>query len=223
MSELLLFAIPLAVLTAALLALPLWRRKNDPQHRRIPEVVEALRRRFSHATIVLTGHSAGGSFTFGYLDGIERIPDDIERIAFLDSNYAYDPAKGHDAKLAQWLAASDAHRLCVLAYEDHVALLNGKAFVSENGGTWGRSQAMLRDLTAKFPFTRDDQAGLQRHTALGGRVKFLLKENPAKAVLHTRQVELNGFIHAMLIGTEHESQNYEYLGARAYTEWIAAE
>ena len=202
---------------------PLWRRKNDPQHQRIPQIVEALRRRFPNATIVLTGHSAGGSFTFGYLDGIERIPDDIERIAFLDSNYAYDPAKGHDAKLAQWLAASDTRRLCVLAYEDHVALLNGKTFVSENGGTWGRSQAMLRDLAGKFAFTRDDQAGLQRHTALGGRVKFLLKENPAKAVLHTRQVELNGFIHAMVTGTEHESQNYEYLGARAYAEWITPE
>src|SRR6185436_10650692 len=106
----------------------LWRRKHADHAQRIGDVVDALRRRFVQPRIVLTGHSAGGSFTFGYLDGLERIPDDIERIAFLDSNYAYDAAKSHDAKLARWLAESAAHRLCVLAYEDHVALLNGKTF-----------------------------------------------------------------------------------------------
>ena len=131
--------------------------------------------------------------------------------------------KKHDAKLAQWLAASDTHRLCVLAYEDYVALLDGKTFVSEAGGTWGRSQAMLRDLAKEFPFTRTDAAGLQTHTALDGRVKFFLKENPEKAILHTRQVEWNGFIHAMRTGTALESKNYTYLGPRVYAELIAPE
>jgi pimeloyl-ACP methyl ester carboxylesterase len=184
------------------------------------EIVDALRQRFVAPKIVLTGHSAGGTFTFGYLDGLERIPDDIERIAFLDSNYAYDSAKGHDAKLAQWLNASPSHRLIVLAYQDYVALLDGKTFVSESGGTWGRSQAMLCDLGAKFEFTRTDNGELQRHTALGGRVEFLLKENPEKAVLHTRQVELNGFIHAMLSDTGMGQNEYIYLGSRAYERYI---
>lgn len=201
----------------------LWRRKNPDYAARIGEIVEALRSRYPKASLVLTGHSAGGSFTFGYLDGRDQIPDDVERIAFLDSNYAYDAAKGHDAKLTAWLAASSQHRLCVLAYEDHVALLNGKTFVSANGGTWGHSQAMLRDLAAKFPFARTDEAGLQRHTALDGRVEFLLRENPEKAVLHTRQVELNGFIHAMLAGTARANRGYTYLGARAYPDLISEE
>jgi len=200
----------------------LWRRKHADHAARIVGIVDALRQRFSAPKIVLAGHSAGGGFTFGYLDGVDRIPDDIERIAFLDSNYAYDAAKGHATKLAQWLRAAEAHRLVVLAYEDHVALLNGKTFVSANGGTWGRSQAMLADLAEAFPFAREDRAGgLQRHTALGGRVEFLLKENPEKAVLHTRQVELNGFIHALLAGTERAGQGYVYLGPRAYGEWIS--
>jgi hypothetical protein len=201
----------------------LWRRQHADHARRIGAIVDALRRRYPAARLVLTGHSAGGAFTFGYLDGIERIPEDVERIAFLDSNYAYDAAKGHAAKLAQWFDASAAHRLVVLAYEDHVALLNGKTFVSASGGTWGRSQAMLSDLGAKFAFARQDAAGLQRHTALAGRVQFLLKENPEKAVLHTRQVEWNGFIHALCAGTEHEDRGYAYLGPRAYGELIADE
>ncbi|MSU51346.1 MAG: hypothetical protein EXS37_20040 [Opitutus sp.] len=201
----------------------LWRRKYPDHAARIVSIVDALRRRFAASKIVLTGHSAGGSFTFGFLDGLERVPADIERIAFLDSDYAYDVAKAHDAKLGQWLADSPAHRLCVIAYQDHVALLNGKTFVSEQGGTWGRSHAMLRELGAVFTFARTDEAGLQRHTALQGRVEFLLKENPEKAVLHTRQVELNGFIHAMLSGTELAGQGYTYLGARAYADLIRVE
>jgi hypothetical protein len=80
---------------------------------------------------------------------------------------------------------------------------------------------MREDLAAEFDFTSEADAEFQRHTALGGRVKFLLKENPTRAVLHTRQVELNGFIHAMLTGTEHENEGYTYFGPRAYNQWIA--
>lgn len=199
----------------------LWKRAHPDHPARVVAMVAALREKFPGAKLVLTGHSAGGSFTFSYLDGVEKIPDDVERIALLDSNYAYDAAFGHGAKLAAWLAATDEHRLVVLAYQDYVALLDGKTFVSEPGGTWGRSQAMLRDLGEHMNFTRTEAAGLQTHVARGGRVEFFLKENPEKAVLHTRQVELNGFIHAMLAGTERQGQGYVYLGARAYGEWIS--
>ena len=199
----------------------LWRRKGETHDRRIPEIVDALRKKFPGAKLTLTGHSAGGTFTFGYLDEVAHIADDVERIAFLDSDYAYDATRGHDAKLAEWLAASTTHRLCVIAYEDYVALLDGKTFVSENGGTWGRSHAMLHDLGTKFAFTRADADGLQRHAALDGRVEFFLKENPTKAILHTRQVEWNGFIHAMLAGTSLENHGYTYLGPRVYADFIA--
>ncbi|MBI5775242.1 MAG: hypothetical protein HZA89_16080 [Verrucomicrobia bacterium] len=202
---------------------PAWWRKNDPDGRRIAEIIAALRGRFAgrELRLVLTGHSGGGSFTFGFLDSAGGIPDDVERIAFLDSNYGYDAARGHGGKLAQWLGASTNHFLAVLAYHDSVALLNGKTFVSESGGTWGRSQAMLADLAEKFPFTREMKDELQQHTALGGRVQFFLKENPQRAVLHTVQVELNGFIHALASGTALENRGYRYLGPRAYEPWIA--
>ena len=47
---------------------------------------------------------------------------------------------------------------------------------------------MLHDLERKiFPFSKEHTTDLQRHAALGGRVTFLLKQNPDKAILHTVQ------------------------------------
>jgi hypothetical protein len=143
----------------------------------------------------------------------------VTRIALLDSNYAYSADKKHADKLAAWLSGGASRHLCVLAYHDSIALLNGKTFVSEEGGTWGRSHAMQRDLARSFPFT-ETTGDLHQFTALDGRVKFLLKENPAREILHTRQVEWNGFIHSMLTGTPMEGKGYQYLGPRAYGEFI---
>jgi hypothetical protein len=172
---------------------------------------------------VLTGHSGGGSFTFGYLNTQENIPSQVQRIAFLDSNYAYETTN-HFKKLADWLNVSPGHSLCVLAYHDSIALLDGKTFVSERGGTWGRSHAMLNDLQSEFTFTsRTNASGLRTHSALNGRLQLFLRENPEKKVLHTVQVEQNGFIHALLTGTAMESQGYEYFGERAYSSWISGE
>jgi hypothetical protein len=199
----------------------LWRRKHADYPARCVAAVDTLHARFPSARLVLAAHSAGGSFVFGYLDGMEQIPSDVERVVLLDSNYAYDGARGHATKLATWLTGPAQPRLCVLAYQDYLALLDGKTFVSEAGGTWGRSQAMLRDLAAFFPITRHDEGGLQRHGALDQRVEFLLKENPEKAVLHTRQVELNGFIHGLLSGTLQVGRDYVYLGPRVYSDLIS--
>ncbi len=173
--------------------------------------------------VVLSGHSGGGSLVFGYLNMMETIPDEIVRIAFLDSNYAYDAARGHAAKLAAWLGRDRPHYLCVLAYNDAVALLDGKSFVSASGGTWGKSHEMQHDLAPYFAFTARTNAGFQTFSALGGRVQFILKENPDRKVLHTVQVERNGFIHSLLIGTPAENQGYEYFGPRAYSKWVQGE
>lgn len=184
------------------------------------ELINRARTMHSEPRITLASHSAGGALIFNYLDGVKSIPDDIERIAFLDSNYAYDPAKGHGDKLSAWLEASPEHHLCVLAYEDFRALLDGRTFVSEAGGTWGRSWAMLADLGRKFVFTVTEEGGLERHSALGGRITFLLKRNPEQKVWHTRQVELNGFIEAVISGTPEAGRGYRYLDGRAYGEFI---
>jgi len=168
---------------------------------------------------VLASHSGGGSLIFGYLNSVEKIPEDVDRIAFLDSDYGYETAR-HAEKIERWLAESGEHRLCVLAYQDYLGLLNGKTFVSEAGGTWGRSQAMLGDLRSQFQFTSATNGGLETFSTANGQVEFLLKENPEHKIFHTVQVERNGFIQALLAGTADEAKGYEYFGERAYTNWI---
>lgn len=199
---------------------PAWRKKNGDAP--IPGIVAAIRQIFTDelADLVLSGHSGGGSFIFGYLNAAQNIPNDITRIAFLDSNYAYSPTNGHAEKLSKWLAASDEHRLCVLAYNDAAARLNGKPFVSAEGGTWGRSHAMIKDLGARFPLRAETNGTLEKISGLDGRIEFLLKENPERKVLHTVQVERNGFIESMLSGTTNQGRGYEYFGDRAYTNWV---
>ncbi|NOS68399.1 MAG: hypothetical protein HOP33_00515 [Verrucomicrobia bacterium] len=210
-----------AYLENSLKSWPAWRRKfGDTGIRN--DIFITVKQIFTgyDVRVVFTGHSGGGSLTFGLLNSAAGVPSDVERIAFLDSNYAY-ATTNHLAKLTHWLKASTNNNLTVLAYDDANALLEGKSFVSAEGGTWGRSHAMLRDLGVIFPFTSMTNDTLRTHTALDGRIQFLLKENPDRKILHTVQVERNGFIHAMLTGTPLEGNGYEYLGPRAYTNWIA--
>jgi hypothetical protein len=212
----------IAYLENGLLSWPAWRRENGDE--RILAILDAVRDRFPgpRTRIVLSGHSGGGSLTFGYLDCVARIPDQVERIAFLDSNYAYETDR-HCDKLVVWLKGSNPHHLIVLAYNDAVALLDCKPFVSATGGTWGRSAQMLGDLKKAFPIARDLQVGMHQLTALDGRVKFLLRENPERKILHTVQVERNGFIEGLLAGTRLAGSGYTYFGDRAYTRFIRAD
>lgn len=202
---------------------PAWRRKHGDA--RIVSLMEYVKRIFADypLEIALNGHSGGGSFIFGYINALEAIPDDVVRIGFLDSNYAYDAGAGHADKLARWLRGGSLRHLCVLAYHDSVALLDGKPFVSASGGTWGRSHAMLEDLGALFEFTSQTNGLFRNHFALDRRVQFLLRENPEKKIYHTVQVERNGFIHSIVCGTTNEGKGYEYFGARAYSQWIQDE
>ncbi len=216
-------AVVVVYLEAAGKSWPAWRKAHGDKL--IPEIVATVKKLFPAREVdtVLSGHSGGGSFIFGYLNAVDKIPDDVTRIAFLDSNYAYDRALGHKDKLVKWLEAPGQHSLCVLAYNDAVALLNGTNFVSAAGGTWGKSHAMQRDLAADLKFTTQTNADFERFTALDGRVQFILKENPEKKIFHTVQVERNGFIHSMVSGTTNEGKGYEYFGPRAYSNLIQAE
>jgi hypothetical protein len=198
---------------------PAWR-KTHPD-RRIAEILDEVCEIFpsNRTEIVLASHSGGGALIFGYLNAANEIPANVRRIAFLDSDYDYDSTLD-SKKIISWLAASDADRLCVLAYQDYLGLYNGKPFVSEAGGTWGRSHAMLNDLSARFSFTSETNSSLEIYSTTNRQIEFLLKENPDHKILHTVQVERNGFIEAILSGTELEGRGYEYLGERAYANWI---
>lgn len=80
-----------------------------------------------HQHIYLNGHSGGGSFIFGYLAGVEKIPARIKRISFLDSDYNYDSS--YYPKLKEWLVGVKDSHLNVFAYNDSVALYKGKSGV----------------------------------------------------------------------------------------------
>lgn len=210
-----------AYLEAPAQAWPQWRHEPNHDDAECVRLIDGLSGIFSayKLEIALTSHSGGGSFMCGWLGAVKAIPDNVMHIAFLDSDYAYTRA-AHAQKLVQWLSASRDHHLCILAYHDSIALLKGKTFVSEAGGTWGRSHAMLADLGEAFSFTTQTNGSIETHSANGGQIQFLLHENPDKLILHTVQVEKNGFIQAMLSGTALEGQGYSYFGPRAYTNWI---
>ncbi|MDB6070046.1 MAG: hypothetical protein JWL81_1217 [Verrucomicrobiales bacterium] len=204
---------------------PLWCRKHGDSADRIGRVVETVKRVAASKSkgvprVTLSGHSGGGAFIFRYLDGSVQLPEAVERIVFLDSNYAYNAARGHAGKLESWLKSGPDRALAVVAYHDSAALLNGKTFVSESGGTWGRSRAMLEDFDKWTAFGRVDSGDLSTFSALSGRVRFLLMENPEKKVLHTRLVERNGFIHSQLVGGPLENAGYVFFGEPVYREWV---
>jgi len=199
---------------------PSWRAKYPNNPALINNLVTYLKNIFAsyNPFIVLTGHSGGGSFTFGFMDNATEIPNSIERISFLDSDYNYDDNYG--AKLLNWINASPNHFLSVIAYNDSIALLNGQPVVSATGGTWYRSKMMKKYLANSFQFTDEENDTFIKYTALNGRIKFILKQNPTRAILHTVQVELNGFIQGMVSGTADEGVGYTYYGARAYSDLI---
>jgi len=200
---------------------PAWRREpghDDQANVRILQRVSGLFSAYP-LELALTSHSGGGGFMLGWIGAVKAIPDNVIRIAFLDSDYAY-TREAHAEKLINWLNASAEHHLCILAYHDAIALYQGKPFVSEAGGTWGRSHALLADLAGQFAFTSQTNGALETHAARNGQIQFLLHENPGKAILHTVQVERNGFIQALVSGTALEGVGYTYFGERAYTNWI---
>ena len=209
-----------AYLEATGLSWPAWRKRNGNDA--IPEIVETVRQAFStnHPSFILSAHSGGGSMIFGYVTAMAKLPHELKTMVFLDANYAYDSELHHN-KLVQWLNGLNRPRMMVIAYEDSVALLDGKPFVSANGGTWGKSHVMLKDLRQDFVFTSSTNSYMQTHLAAERRVEFQLRENPERKIWHTVLVERNGLIHALLSGTVPEAKDYRFMGPRAYDDFIS--
>ena len=79
---------------------------------------------------------------------------------------------------------------------------------------------MQHDLAAHFEFSCRTNQDFERCSALSGRIQFVMRENPEQKIYHTVQVERNGFVHCLVMGTPLEGKGYEYFGDRAYTKWI---
>lgn len=199
---------------------PLWKRRHSRYKQTIPHIVDTIFHLFDvpAKTLYLNGHSGGGSFIFGYLEAVSVIPAAIGRISFLDSNYGYDSS--YYPKLRSWLQANQTARLTVFAYNDSVALFQGKPVVSETGGTWYRSHLMMQDLGKDFRLENTRNDTLIFFESRNKKLAFFLKQNPGRVILHTQQVERNGFIHSILYGTKKENEGYEYFDNRAYSAFI---
>lgn len=199
---------------------PAWKTKNPGYSLIIPRIIDSLTDliKGKRKQVFLNGHSGGGSFIFGYLAGVTRIPGIIKRISFLDSDYGYDSS--YYPKIKEWLLKNKKATLTVFAYNDSIALLNGKSFVSPTGGTWYRSHLLLKHLQQDFTFTklRDDSLVVYKNDS--DKAWFFFRKNPDRLIYHTVQVELNGFIHSVFCGTDNDSKGYTYFGERAYSDLI---
>jgi hypothetical protein len=199
---------------------PTWKQKHPDFKKEIPHLVDSLAGLINakHKVIYLNGHSGGGSFIFGYLAGVQQIPSSIKRISFLDSDYNYDSS--YYSKFKNWLQQVKGSALNVFAYNDSIALYNGKPVVSATGGTWYRSHLLLSHLQNDFSFSKQTTDSLIIYKSDNNRVQFFFKINMNQGINHTQQVELNGFIHSVLCGTKKDSKNYSYYSTRAYNDLI---
>jgi hypothetical protein len=197
------------------LSWPAWRKKHDPLNVKLAQFVTDLAAKFSKRplAVTLTGHSGGGSFIFGALDGWKEIPSVVTRIAFLDANYGYESAK-HASKLRHWLENGSSRHLLVLAYNDSIAQYQGRPVASATGGTWGRTEAMKADF---MPLTLSSAPPWDLAHGYAGRLEMRQHPNPDKKVLHTALVEGNGLIHALLHGTPLAEKEYQLASTRTYS------
>ena len=202
---------------------PQWRQVHgyDKANARIVEIVDQIRTAIGsppHLSVTLTGHSGGGSFMFGFIEGQDSLPSWLERIAFLDANYNFDYR--HGEKLVKWLRGNPKNTLVVLAYDDRNIMLDGKKVVSDSGGTWRASERMMNYLREPFEFTTDTLGEFRRFHS--SQIEVLLHPNPENKILHTVMIgEMNGYMHAMLVRRPSYDRGDVLLkSSRAYTQWV---
>lgn len=207
---------------------PAWRsaRGFARANARIVEIVDQLRAAIgdpSRLVVTLTGHSGGGSFMFGFIEGQDSLPPWLERIAFLDANYNFD--YGHGEKLVKWLRGDPRRTLVVLAYDDREITLNGKKVVSDSGGTWRASSRMMNYLREPFSFKPDTLGEFLRYRAATGQIQILMHPNRENRILHTVMIgEMNGYMHALLVHRpEYDRGPPLVRSERAYMQWVEGE
>lgn len=199
---------------------PAWRRKYSAGDEQIGKLVHQLLMDYQvyRPKLILTGHSGGGSFIFGYLNSQVHLPTTLERIGFLDATYGYETEK-HNMKLKTWLK-NKHHSLQVIAYNDSVVVYNGKPLVSPTGGTWYRSKLMTKDLKNELKLNAVDLMDRLTWNTKNGLIAFSLIKNPEAKIFHTVLVEKNGFIDLIFRGTKLQDKNYKFWGERAYQNYV---
>ena len=170
--------------------------------------------------ITLSCHSGGGSFLFGFIDGVDAIPEAVERIVFLDANYSYRDADGHGDKLLAWLKGDRTRRLVVVAYDDRNVTLGGKPVVGPDGGTFRATERMRERFARDVTFAETADGDVVTRTALDGRLALVVHTNPKNRILHTALVGvMNGLLRG-LTDPDAKPTWGTFGGPRAYTNWV---
>ena len=207
------------------LSWPNWRATHEHANAQIARLVDQWRQEFgtAEAKVTLTGHSGGGSFMFGAIEAADEIPAFVDRIAFLDANYAFD-AKRHENKFRSWLDGDCERRLIVLAYDDREIMFDGKKVVGPDGGTYRATGRMRDALGPAFPLTETKRPPFVETTGLDGRIHFFVHPNPENKILHTALVgDMNGLVQIQTLGTSQEAKWGTFGGPRAYSEFVQPE
>jgi hypothetical protein len=203
---------------------PAWRaRLGYPRaNARIVEIADEIRNAVGvgkDVDVTLTGHSGGGSFIFGFIEGQAALPAWLDRIAFLDAIYNFEGS--HGDKLLAWLSGDSERRLVSLAYDDREITLDGKKVVSDSGGTWRATDRMIRRFSESLRLETDRYGDFERHRTR--QIELLRHPNPMNRILHTEMIgEMNGYMHALLTGRPEYDRGESLLKpARAYTRFVS--
>ncbi|MHB8898339.1 MAG: hypothetical protein ACYC6Y_06290 [Thermoguttaceae bacterium] len=214
----------LAVVQAPKLSWPSFRADRRQSGAIIRGLVESLAAESSAGSVILAGHSGGGSFLWGYLNAVDAIGPSVERIVLLDANYSYSDQEGHGDKVLAWLQKGATRRLVVIAYDDREITLDGKKVVGADGGTFRATERMLARLRRDVEMTEGERGTFRHITGMDGRVEFFVHPNPENKILHTALVgEMNGLLEGLTVGTELEGKWGQFGGPRSYTAWVQAE
>lgn len=212
----------LVCLEAQGLSWPAWKRSHKEAttiiHRAMKEICAWIPG--DQKQLVLSGHSGGGSFLFGYLDGMETIPTEVSRFIFLDANYSYSGESGHGDKLLAWVKGDPKNRLIVIAYDDREITLNGKKVIGPDGGTFRATERMFTGLSKNTPFVDSILGPFRIRSALQNQIQLIIHPNPENKILHTALVgEMNGLLYGL--NPEQSKADWGHLGGpRAYEKWI---
>ena len=210
----------LAIVEAPQLSWPEFRKATQNANLWIRGLVESLEVQTKSDETILSCHSGGGSFLWGWINAHDELPKRVSKIVFLDANYSYSDDDHHGEKLLQWLNDAETHRLEVIAYDDRAITLNGKKVVGDDGGTYRATHRMIDRLQIDLDLAHRIEKGFRITESSTRNVQFIVHANPSNEILHTKLVgEMNGFLFAMCAGSqlEHASQ---FGGPRAYSSHV---
>lgn len=165
--------IALAIVQAAEKSWPAFRKAHPDAPQREKQIVATAQQRVASpvSDLILTGHSGGGSFIWGFIDSGDQIPSNVRRIAFLDANYSYSDQSHHGDKFLAWLRGDPKRALIVIAYDDREITVNGKKVVSADGGTYRASHRMLDRFGKELTFTEGKLGPFDTYRAMNGQIQ----------------------------------------------------